>query len=374
MQLTWLSLLPPLVVIGAMCIMQRLNISLLIGIISAALIASQGNIFVAAQLCVQKGIAHFSDIDMLFLYALVIVISSLIILLTKTGSAIGCARIMSARVKTARGGEICAVLLALLLSIDDYLSILTVGLVMGPMTKSLAIAKTKLAYIMRALASPLVIIVPISTWAAAILAQLDVAGVNVSATSRIYADSFYVYLKTIPFVFYSLFTVFSVWLLVLTRIGYGPIGRAESNMPRDHDDRDGLPDEVVADNHSLIELFLPIIVLMGSVFVGILYTGNYYAFGGSNSFMEAFRQNDKTFLILLISSSIAFMVSALLFLRKKMIVLSQIPTIIFEGFEFIKSAIIMVVLASLLAIFLRIDLQTGSYLASVLLGKAPLYL
>lgn len=371
MYLTWLSLLPPLVVIGAMFITHQLNISLMIGIASAALIVTQGHMLPALQLCGQKLIEHFSDVDMIFLYTLLIIISSLIILLTTTGSAAGCARIIGKKMKTVRSVELSAIMLAFLLSIDDYLSILTVGFVMRPIADRVAVVRTKLAYIVHALAGPLVIIVPISTWAAAILAQLDVSGVNQSVTSRIFADAFYVYLKTIPFIFYSIFTVIAVWLVVLTRIGYGAIGIAEHNASVLH-----VTDEIQNshDDHSLIELFLPITLLIGGVFLGILYAGKYHLFGGTYSFVEAFRHNDKTFLILLISSLAAFISSFILSLHKKMITMGQLPKIISEGFDLIKSSIIMVILASILGSFLRLDLETGSYIAYLLLGRAPLFL
>src|SRR6266446_2801617 len=133
MNLTWLSLMPPLIVIGAMLATRQLAISLVVGITSAALIAAQGKLVPALFLCMGKFIDHVTDIDMIFLYIMLVVVSSLIVLLTVTGSAAGCARIISKKMKTARSGELAAILLAFVLSIDDYLSILTVGLVMSPM-------------------------------------------------------------------------------------------------------------------------------------------------------------------------------------------------------------------------------------------------
>lgn len=371
MQLTWLSLLPPLIVIGTMIVVRHLNASLIIGIISAALIATHGHIFPALQLCGKKLIEHFSDADIIFLYIFLIIISSLIILLTTTGSAAGCARIIGKRMKTAREGEVSAIVLAFLLSIDDYLSILTVGLVGSSIADRLAIVRTKLAYIIHALASPLVIIVPISTWAAAVLSQLDAAGINIGPTSRIFADPFYVYLKTIPFTFYSIFTIFSVWFVVMSRLGYGSIGKAEQivlvNM---HNATDEMKN--ANDHHSLIELLLPIILLMGGVFMGILYAGNYHFFGGTHSMIDAFRNHDKTFVILCGSSLMAFVSSFLLSLYKKLITIRQLPRVIIEGFELIRSSIVMVILASVLGSFLRQDLETGRYVAHILLDKTAL--
>lgn len=370
MSLSWLSLVPTFIVIGTMFITHQLNISLLIGIASAALIVKQGELIPALILCIQKLIDHFSDSDMIFLYCLLIVISSLIILLTTTGSAAGCAQIISRKIKTVRDGELSTILLAFMLSIDDYLSILTVGLVMSPMADRLGIVRNKLAYIIHALAGPLVIMIPISTWAAAVLVQLDTAGINQRQAAYILADSFHVYLKTIPFIFYSIFTVLTVNFVVLARVKLGKIGVAErAAMPTAI--RDGFSQR--EKEHVLMEL-LPIVLLIMGVFFGVLYVGDYHFFGGKNSLVEAFRQNNKTFLILLMSSLIAFGASIIISVYRRMILVNQLPNVVCEGFNLIRSSIVMIVLASILGSFLRLDLETGNYIAYLLLGTTPLFL
>ncbi|HLJ31191.1 MAG TPA: hypothetical protein VKU36_02025, partial [Candidatus Babeliales bacterium] len=229
MSLTWISLLPPLVVISVVCFTQQLNISLAIGIMVAALIAAHGHPMAAVVLCGEKLSTHFFDSDNIYLYSLLIAISSLITLLTVTGSAAGCARIIGKKMRTKRSVEISTIMLSFLLNIDDYLSILTVGFVMKPIADKIGVARTKLAYIVHSLGGPLVIIMPLSTWAAAILAQFDSAGIHAHAPHKIIAEPFYVYLKTIPFIFYSMFAVISVWFVVMARIQYGVIAQDEHN-------------------------------------------------------------------------------------------------------------------------------------------------
>lgn len=321
------SLLPPLLVIVAIFITHRLNISLLLGIFSAALIASSGKIMDAVNACIKKGIIHFSDVDNLYLYALLIMISSLIVLLTNTGSAAGCAQIIGKRMRTKRSVEMSSMLLAFLLSIDDYLSILTVGFVMRPIADRVAVARTKLAYIVHALAGPLVIIVPISTWAAAILAQYDNAGIGTNVTSKIIADPFYVYMQTIPFIFYSWILICSVVFVVYKRVSFGQIGKDEQIVVPVHDQ--DIDD--ATNNHLLVELLLPIGLLVAGVFLGILYAGDCFIFGGNNSFVDAFRSNNQTFLVFCISSTLAFVTSIGISLYKKMINLAALPAIIHEG-------------------------------------------
>jgi tetracycline resistance efflux pump len=373
MQPTWLSLLPPIIVIAVVCITQRLATSLIIGIISAALITTHGNIMSALIMCMQRCVAHFIDGDNLYVYGALVVISSLITLLTVTGSAAGCARIIGKRMRTAKSVELSTVTLAFLLSIDDYLSILTVGFVMKPIADRCAVARTKLAYIVHALAGPLVMIMPISTWAAAVLVQLDNAGIQLNAPHKIIADPFYVYFKTIPFIFYSLLVVISVCFIVITRISYGAIARDEHLLTRHAQKVHAEPIDQ-HNNHSLAELLMPIIILIGGLFLGILYAGDYHLFGGTNSLFEAFKHNNKTFLIFLCSGLSAFTVSIIFSLYKKMIKIADIPIIVWQGIELIKGSVIVIALASVLGSFLRIDLQTGSFIAHLLLDTVSLCL
>ena len=373
MSLTWISLLPPLVVISVVCFTQQLNISLAIGIIVAALIAAHGHPIAALALCGEKLSTHFFDSDNIYLYSLLIVISSLITLLTVTGSAAGCAQIIGKKMRTKRSVEISTIMLSFLLSIDDYLSILTVGFVMKPIVDKIGVARTKLAYIVHSLGGPLVIIMPLSTWAAAILAQFDGAGIHAQAPHKIIAEPFYVYLTTIPFIFYSMFVIISVGFVVVAHIQYGAIAQDERNTVAQHDASES-EQEISVRNHSLSELLIPIFLLVVGVVVGILYAGNYYAFGGNNSFVDAFRENSKTFLVLFISASVAFVVSVGISLYKKMITVRALPMVVYEGVVLMYSSIIMVALASILGNFLRIDLHTGSYIASLLSGTTPLFL
>src|SRR5437762_4720693 len=101
----WLSLMPPIVVILSIYITHQLNVSLMLGMVCAAFIASAADPISALTMCVEKFITHFSDMDNVYLYLLLIAISSLIVLLTVTGSAAGCAQIIGKRMRTNRSAE-----------------------------------------------------------------------------------------------------------------------------------------------------------------------------------------------------------------------------------------------------------------------------
>lgn len=314
---------------------------------------------------------HLSDIDNLYLYTFLVAISSIVTVLTHTGSAVACARILSRRVYTKRSAETSSILLSFLMSIDDYLSILTVGFVMRTLADRLGVARAKLAFLAHSLAGSVVILIPISSWAAAILVQLDQAGVTLDRTQdiKIASDPFFVYLRTIPFIFYSLLIIASVWFIVRTQISFGPLYQLEHQQPQQSVQH---REEKEKNHHTLIELLLPLGTLLVGVIVGILYTGGFWLFGGTYSFIDAFRRNDQTFIVMGIVGIIALALSFALSLYKKMLSWQEIPTMIYGGFQLMRGAIIMVILASILGTFLRIDLMTGTFLAHLLLGTIAL--
>ncbi len=102
---TWLSLLPPFIVVIAVLITKRLNISLGLGIITAALITAHGNLSKAGLFILQRTGEHLRDVDILYMYTFLIAISSIITLITYTGSASAAARIISRRVQSKKAAE-----------------------------------------------------------------------------------------------------------------------------------------------------------------------------------------------------------------------------------------------------------------------------
>ncbi len=68
----------------------------------------------------------------------------------------------------ACGRGTAAIILGVLIFIDDYFNCLTVGSVMRPVTDRHHVSRAKFAYLIDATAAPVCIIAPISSWAAAV--------------------------------------------------------------------------------------------------------------------------------------------------------------------------------------------------------------
>ncbi len=376
MLLSWLSLVPPLAVVAAVLLTQRLNLSLILGIVIAAVIATDGSLIGSGHLIIARLWQQVTNIDALLLYAFLITISSFICLLNYTGGAVAFAQLIIKRLRSAKMVETATMLLSSALCIDDYLSTLTTGYVMRPMTDRFHIPRAKLAYIIHALSAPVVILMPVSSWVAMITGQLDQAGItsSLTASAKIIADPFFIYLNAIPFTFYSLFTIASTWIIVRHRLSFGPMHQHEVIAHTQHNLCGGKslpkePDMPVPTSGSSSDLFAPLAVLIVGMFIGILYMGNFYWFGGTNGFLEAFQKSTHTELSLCIAGLIMFATACGLALARGTITINIIPKAIAGGIELMADAITMLILVWALGIMLKDDVMTGQYIATTLLSS-----
>lgn len=372
----WLVLVPPLLVLLCAFLTQQLHISLIIGLISAALIATHGSLTSSLSLIEKRLTDQTCDIDNLYMYTFLLVIGIVIVLINYSGGAQAFALFLTKKIRDARAAETSSLMLSCMVFLDDYLSNLTVGYVMRPITDKFNIPRAKLAFLVHSLTGPLVILVPVSSWMAMITSQLDQAGISLHINqTKIIADPFYIYLKSIPFIFYSFLLIASVWFIVRKKISFGPmhqhhvIAQKTGNL---YGNKEPLTDTIsskTSTNYSIFDLILPIITLIIAVILGILYTGNYYLFGGNQTLLGALKNNHQTFLVLFVASILALIISLFYELIRKKISFVEIPRLILQGITLMLSPLLMLILAATLGSLLRLDLHTGTYLANTLLGS-----
>jgi len=373
---TWLVLMPTIIVIISAFTIRRLNTSLIIGIVTAALIAVNFNPIKVPGLISARLWERLTDMDQILTFGFLLIIGSIIALLSLTGGAYAFAKKITKKLKDSKAAETSSVILSLALFIDDYMSNLTVGYVMRPVTDRFKIPRAKLAYLVHSLTGPLIIIAPITSWSAYITGQLDTAGVGVNLAEKlnIMADPFYVYLKTIPFIFYSFLTIASVFFIVRKRISFGPMAKHEEiaqdtgNLLGGKENVKAKEDSQTHANGSIADLFVPIGTLIASIIIGILYGGQFWLFGGTKGLFEALRSNPNPFLTLFISGIITLFVSTLFGLVRGKIKIPKIPKMFFGGAKLMYEPIMMLALATTLGLIMREDLQTGQYLANVIVG------
>ena len=369
----WLTLIPPTVVIIAALASRRIHISLAIGIISASIIAAHGAFLASFTIGAHAIWNTISSIDNLYLYGFLVGIGILISLLTATGFAQSFAHAVTQKIYSPRHAQYAAMTVSLLLLIDDYLSILTTGYVMGPLMDRFRIAREKLAFLVHSFSGPVVILAPVSSWVATIIAYMDQAGIAVTAQSgepiRIMADPFFIYLKSIPFMLYSLLTIISVLFIVHYRISFGPMHFYEQQAADKEPPRPPIDYQT-----SMKPLLISLGTLLGVIAFGLPFAGGYYLFGGNYSFIESIKYNTHPFLVMFSAVLASIGVTIAQAWYQGAMKFNQLWPVANRGFYLMFDAITLVFLASTLSGLLANQVGTGQYVASLFLGSVPLSL
>ena len=215
------ALLPPVVAIGLALITKEVYSSLFIGILVGGLLYS-GFEFEGTVLHVfEDGIVSvLSDSYNVGIIIFLVILGAMVCLMNKAGGSAAFGRWAAQNIKSRVGAQLAAVVLGVLIFIDDYFNCLTVGSVMRPITDKHRVSRVKLAYIIDATAAPVCIIAPISSWAAAVSSYVpDGQGLSV-------------FIQAIPFNFYALFTIAMMVLMVVMKVEFGPMLKFERNALR----------------------------------------------------------------------------------------------------------------------------------------------
>lgn len=374
-------LLPPVLVIALNAIIKRLDLAFLISIIIGALIATHGSIMSALSLATKHTITQMIDIDNLYIYSFLLMIGIIIVMLDKTGGARAFAHLFTKHIRSAKAAETSSLIVSAVLFLDDYLSNLTVGYVMRPITDKFHVPRAKLAYLVHGVAIPLIILMPISSWLATITVSLNEAGIMPileypAQGTKINADPFFVFLQSIPFIFYSFFALASILFVVRKRISFGPIHRLEQiashtgNLFGDETQPVAqVPEEPVVDPQnkpSLLDFVIPIGVLLSTFILTILYKGNYHLFGGTETFINAFKNSDQSSCAIFTAGLFSLVSALLLALPRKKIAFKDLPAIFSEGVAMMLPSVIMLILAKILGGIIKTDLKAGEYLATLI--------
>ena len=283
MYATFWALVPPVVAIVLALITKEVYSSLFVGIVIGGLFATNFSPIKTVDAVVNNGfIGAVSDLAGIFLF--LVLLGVLVALINKSGGSQAFGEWAKNNIKSRTGAMLATFVLGVLIFIDDYFNCLTVGTVMKPITDAHKISRAKLAYLIDATAAPICMIAPISSWAAAV-SEFAPEGQGLS-----------LFIKAIPYNFYSLLTLVFVIAIVLMKFDYGPMKLHEANALNNGDlFTSGEKAEAVkvepCAKGKVIDLVLPIIVLIVVCVFALVYVGG--IFDGLN-FVDAFGNTDAT--------------------------------------------------------------------------------
>lgn len=390
---TWLSLLPPIVVLFVGTATRQVLLSLGCGIFSAALIASDFSALGTIKLMFNSFWSNIQLESLLtretfwnngnfFICIFLCILGIIVTLISHSGGAYAYGNAVRKKIYDKKTVETSSLMLSTFLFIDDYFSSLTVGSVMHPLTDHFRIPRAKLAFLVDSMAAPLAVLAPISSWVAAIIGFLSENGVSPFNTygTLILAEPLSIYTRMMPFVFYSFIIIPSAWLIVRKNISFGLMNKHEQIAQESGNlfaGKEPISRKVRTvherniENNSILDFAVPILILFISVIGGMLYSGNYVLFGGKHSFVEAF-QTSRSAIGLFLGGTFALIFCILFLLARRKIYLNEVPKECWGGIKLMMPAIIILLLSWTLGDLLRENLRTGEYLANVLVGSVNL--
>ena len=284
---TFWSLLPPIVAIVLALISKEVYSSLFLGCLVGALLVSNFHPWETLVQLVEGDngiVTTVSDSGNIAIIVFLVILGIMVDLMNKTGGSEAFGRWAKKSVKSRGGAQLMTMLLGVLIFIDDYFNCLTVGAVMRPVTESHKISRAKLAYVIDSTAAPVCMIAPVSSWAAAVSGYVQSDNVN----------GIELFVAQIPYNYYCLLTLVMIVVISLLNIDYGPMLTHEYNA-QVKDDLFTTPERPFegADDYekpakgksSVLDLLLPVIVLIVTCIVGLIYTGGYF---DGVTFIEAF--------------------------------------------------------------------------------------
>mgnify|MGYP002569286672 CR=1 FL=1 len=275
---TFWSLLPPIVAIVLALISKEVYSSLFLGCLVGALLVSNFQPWETLVQLVEGDngiVTTVSDAGNIAIIVFLVVLGIMVDLMNKTGGSEAFGRWATKTVHTRAGAQLMTMLLGVLIFIDDYFNCLTVGAVMRPVTESHHISRAKLAYVIDSTAAPVCMIAPVSSWAAAVSGY-----VNSDSVSGIQ-----MFIRQIPWNYYCLLTLLMIVVISVLNIDYGPMLTHEYNA-QVKNDLFTTPERPFAgaDDYetgskgksSVLDLLLPVVVLIVTCIIGLIYTGGYY--------------------------------------------------------------------------------------------------
>ncbi|MBT5346123.1 hypothetical protein HOK96_03705 [bacterium] len=386
-----LVLAPPLIVLFIAYLSKNIKYSLIGGIASAALLATQGSITQSISLVLRRFYAQtdLSKIgsffggpnppEMLYICIFLTLVGIMIALITHTGGARAYSQIISRKLRSARSAERASILVSLAFLVDDYMSNLMTGCIMRPLTDKFKIPRAKFAYLIDSISTTLCIVVPFSDWAAYAVVQIQGSGIGAAhELPLILGSPFAVYLKTIPFMIYSIATLAVVLLIVNRSLSFGAMKKHEMLAQKTGDLFGGHPEHAEkitapagSSNSSLIDFIVPIATLIFTILVSVLISGKFYLFGGTNGLFQAIRSvgTEGVYFSLLVGSFFAIVAGfGWAFITNKNYTTANIYESIKEGVALMGPTVFILLLAWTFNSILRADLHTGVYLAKLASG------
>ncbi len=335
---TFWALLAPIVAIVLALITKEVYSSLVIGIIVGGAIYAKFNFEGTLVHVVSDGfISNIADSYNMGILIFLVLLGALVAMMNKAGGSAAFGRWAAAHIKSRVGAQLATIALGVLIFIDDYFNCLTVGSVMRPVADASKISRAKLSYLIDATAAPICIIAPISSWAAAVAGFARGAGAESGIS---------LFIQAIPYNFYAILTIIMMLFLAITGLDFGPMKKHEINAKEKGDlftsgTMQAIEEMKVNEKGRVCDLIVPIIVLIISCVIGMIYSGGFFS---GESFIDSFSNSDAS-VGLAYGAFVAIIITVIFYLFRRVLTFKSIMESLPEGFKAMVPAIMILACA-----------------------------
>jgi tetracycline resistance efflux pump len=278
-----LSLLPPVVTIGLAIATRRVLLALGIGVVLGALMYSQWSIFASFSLIAEVAggliIAEGAIAEEMYILAFVLLLGVLTSFIYVSGGLQAVSEWAITKVRTRFQAQLVPYILGLVIFFDDAFSSLVGGNVSRTITDPHRISRAKLSYIVDSTAAPVIILVPISGWAAFIAATMTEI-LNSNDVTRY--SGYEAFLGSIPTNYYAITAILFVFAVAYLGLNFGPMRKHErraveegvlvdtSHGPVPGEANRNLP---TREDGKVRDLVVPVVTLIGVTLILALWIG-----------------------------------------------------------------------------------------------------
>ena len=331
---TIFSILPPVVAIVLALITKEVYSSLFLGIFVGCLLYVNGNLLAALQDFVDRLCTNVGGNAAILMF--LVLLGTLVALMIRAGGSKAYGDWAVAHIKTKSGALWATFILAIVLGVDDYFNNLTTGNVMRPVADGHHISRAKLSYMCDATAAPVCIMMPVSSWAAAVTGIIGNEEVG-----------FQIFLKAIPYNYYAILTLVFIIVMTCLNIDYGPMKTHEDNAAKgdlyttEHRPYADASEMKFNPNGKTIDLVIPVIILIICCVAGLLIVGFQ---GGGHDILTAFA-NTSAGPALALGGLVALIIDMVYFMIRRSMNFTELMDCLPEGFKQMVPAILILCLA-----------------------------
>ncbi|MBA2582876.1 MAG: Na+/H+ antiporter NhaC family protein [Bacteroidetes bacterium] len=308
------------------------------------------------------------------------IIGSMVTVISKNGGMQGVVDKISVYAKTALSGQITTYFLGIVIFFDDYANTLVVGNTMRPVTDRLNISREKLSYIVDSTAAPIAAIAFVTTW---IGAQLGYIKDSIGVIDGLDESAYSVFINSLQFAFYPIFTLFFILVLILKARDFGPMLKAERRARGIAGN--SIHNTLSGDNEELASLepvkgitakwynaVIPVLVVIFGTIAGLLYTGwdteiwNDPAISLARKISHIIG-NANSYHALLWSSLSGLATAVILTLSQRIMDIHATMESMMKGFKTMLGAVMILVLAWSLALVTE-DMHTANFITGIMLS------